>query len=58
MVEIELDRGRRKGGQGRLVAVDLAVGYDLHAGIRSVKPGGDLAVCHNENIPNPGSVDF
>lgn len=58
MVEIELDRGRGKGGQRRLVAVDLAVEHDSHARIRSVKPGGDLAVGHNENIPNPGSVHF
>ena len=58
MVEIELNRRRRKGRQDGSVAVDLAVGYDPHAGIRSVQPGGNLAVCHNENIPNPGSVHF
>ena len=58
VVEIELDGGRRERGKCRLVAEDFRVRNHLHSRVGAIQPGGNLAVCDDEDVADPGSISL
>ena len=56
VVQVELDRCQRKGGQERSIPENLVMADDLDLGMLRIQPGWDLAIGYDKHLVDPRRI--